>query len=145
MKKASKLLFLFGAGFCIYSLISLITVFCLMMVGGFVPGLVLLIVGLAEQEMWIFLEIGLPIWGGIWLGAFSILPGMVLPLIGAILSFVAARKKAKKGIAIVTMILAVLMILSGASFEGLLILLGSIFLLSSLSEEKAPNTVIELK
>lgn len=145
MKKASKLLFIFGGAFCIYSVISIIASFCMLMIGGFVPGLVLLIVSLAESEMWMFLEIGLPIMGGLWIGAFAVLPMALLPFIGAILSFIASRKKAKKGIAIVTMILAVLMLLSGSMLEGLLILLGSIFLLSSLSEEKAPATVIELK
>ena len=144
MKRASKYFYIFGGVFCLVSIISILVFAFLLFVGGFVPALVLGIIDIPYaisegHTPYAFLEIGLPIMGGLWLGSFLYLTISGLPylFIAMILAFVSGIKKNRgKALSIINMVLAIFLLLSGYSTPGLLILMASVFSLCQIAEEK---------
>ena len=151
MKKMSKLLLIVGAvlGFITFltALATIISIF----LAGTAAGLSLLFTGLGIDsgyshyyDKWAFLrlfvEIGVPIMGGLWLFSFLMLPTVVPPLILAILALVGALLKKGKGkiFYIISIVLAALALVSNyAVVPGIIILIGSVAGLVSVGEEKA--------
>lgn len=137
MKKASKYLYIFGGAFCLVSVVSTILTAIFLWIGGFIPGLVLGIVSIARGYYYPFIPVGVSVMGGLWIGAFFSLFGIVFPFITAVIALLGAfMKKGHKALAIINMVIAVLLLLKGEVILGMLILLASIFMLVHLSEEK---------
>ena len=146
----SKLLLIVGAvlGFITFltTLATIISIF----LAGTAAGLSLLFTGLGIDAghdyyyrwafMLLFVEIGVPVMGGLWLFSFLMLPTVVPPLILAILALVGALLKKGKGkiFYIISIVLAALALVSNyAVVPGIIILIGSVAGLVSVGEEKA--------
>ena len=145
----SKLLLIVGAvlGFITFltALATIISIF----LAGTAAGLSLLFTGLGIDAgeyyykwafMLLFVEIGVPVMGGLWLFSFLMLPTVVPPLILAILALVGALLKKGKGkiFYIISIVLATLALVSNyAVVPGIIILIGSVAGLVSVGEEKA--------
>ncbi len=142
MKKASKLSFIFGGVFGLLSILTVLSFSFLLWIGGAVPGLVLGIIDIGSDFPWIFLTIGLPIMGGLWILSGISLLGVIFPFICMVLSLIAGiKKKGSKALSIICMVLSIFAIFSGSTVQGILMLLGAIFFLSQPKEEPQVEVV----
>ena len=137
MKKVSRLNFLFAAIVSLISILIILGMVCSYLIIGVMPALVMGILAAVFGDIYYFLTVGLPIMGGMWIGAFSILPSAVFPFILMILGILGFTKLGnKKPLVIINLVFGILALLNGSTLPAIFLIEGAIFGLAALDEEK---------
>ena len=137
MKKASRLSYLVAGILGAVSIFSFGGLILYFLAGGLFSGLALLFIGLMNSNMFIFLEVGLPIMVGLWISACYIIPPFIGAIIFTILGFIGASKRGgKKPLMIASLVLSILGLTSSTTIAAVFLIQGSVLGLGALDDEK---------
>lgn len=141
MKKMSRILSIIGGALSLVTFLSLLTYIIVIFVLGTIAGITLLIVGLSIEDLFLllFVEIGVPIMGGMWYASLIMLPALVMPFLGIIFGFLGGfMPKGKGKVAhILQIVFATYALVKGAIIvPAILILIGGASGVASVDEEK---------